>query len=60
MFQKKMFQKTVECFRRILLKHSNVSEERPPANIDSLSMSLILAQKSPNFNWKKYEYEGSR
>jgi hypothetical protein len=25
------------CFRRILLKHLNVSEERPPANIDALS-----------------------
>jgi hypothetical protein len=38
LFQKILFQKAVECFRRILLKDSNVSEERPPDNIDGLSV----------------------
>jgi hypothetical protein len=31
------------CFRSILLKHLNVSEECPPANIDGLSALLMFS-----------------
>jgi hypothetical protein len=52
MFKQKVFKQNCKCLskkclskitgRRFLLKHLNLSEERPPANINGLSVGHVL------------------